>query len=487
MVTSLYLANRNIQAVIGKGGSRVHIDRVCSRQIPEGYLINGVITGETELAEELNTFWKENRLPKNQVELVIGSSQFVTRRITLPKMRERQLREILPLEFADVTGMTDPVIDYMVESENGEKTLTVQAVMAERSFVQNYIELLASIGVKVTAVRVSRFCVQKALRSLNQLKDKTCVVMMMDGSVISSNLWNRGTSVYASQRRVMGEPGTVECAQEIARVLNNMIQFSSTQNLPEKIREVYFAGISEEDFQVYSRAVQEMNLGITPARLEQASCVKVKKNSGISFDGYLPQVGCMLPGQKDVNLAVQVKKKALTEKRSEKWKKYLVAPAICLVFFLGLTGVMQKTEKDVRRQLRELNVYLNDAQNLEQTVQDDLLKAENVQLQSQVDALNAAAELMDTYPQLSSDVLMQIQEYAKEQKAELQFCTYQAAEGALLMEASAAEIEQIHAFLEQLEQSGLFAQLQYPGYEYKEKEELYEICVTGYFAGEKES
>lgn len=65
MITSVYLSNNNIRAVVGQSsGKRIRIRNVYSRQIQEGSLINGVITNESQLSEELAAFWSENQLPK---------------------------------------------------------------------------------------------------------------------------------------------------------------------------------------------------------------------------------------------------------------------------------------------------------------------------------------------------------------------------------------------------------------------------------------
>ena len=77
MTTSVYLSNNNINAVVGSGGGKIRVKRVCSTQIPEGSLINGIITNEADLAEQLKEFWAANKLPKKDVSLVINSSQFV--------------------------------------------------------------------------------------------------------------------------------------------------------------------------------------------------------------------------------------------------------------------------------------------------------------------------------------------------------------------------------------------------------------------------
>ena len=96
MITSVYLSNNNIRAVVGQSsGKKIRIRNVYSRQIQEGSLINGVITNESQLSEELATFWSENQLPKKRVELVISSSEFVMKTVTLPVSGKKKTLELL--------------------------------------------------------------------------------------------------------------------------------------------------------------------------------------------------------------------------------------------------------------------------------------------------------------------------------------------------------------------------------------------------------
>ena len=56
----------------------------CQTELPEGCLINGVITNEADLTAALKEFFTANKLPMNRVALIAGGSQFMHRILTLP-------------------------------------------------------------------------------------------------------------------------------------------------------------------------------------------------------------------------------------------------------------------------------------------------------------------------------------------------------------------------------------------------------------------
>ena len=76
-LTSLYLCSRTVYAAVGSptaGGAR--ITAAAQMQLPEGCLINGVITNEADLADALKAFFAQNKLPASRVALIAGGSQF---------------------------------------------------------------------------------------------------------------------------------------------------------------------------------------------------------------------------------------------------------------------------------------------------------------------------------------------------------------------------------------------------------------------------
>ena len=71
MVTSVYLSNNTVRVLEGTGGrSSLAVGRICELQLPEGCLINGVITNAQGLEAELKEFWAENKLSKKNIMLV---------------------------------------------------------------------------------------------------------------------------------------------------------------------------------------------------------------------------------------------------------------------------------------------------------------------------------------------------------------------------------------------------------------------------------
>ena len=95
LLTSLYLCSRTVYAAVGTPtGSGARVLAAAQTELPEGCLINGVITNEADLTAALKEFFTANKLPMNRVALIAGGSQFMHRILTLPAMSEKKRRAI---------------------------------------------------------------------------------------------------------------------------------------------------------------------------------------------------------------------------------------------------------------------------------------------------------------------------------------------------------------------------------------------------------
>ncbi len=483
MTTSVYLSNNNINAVVGSGGKKIRVRRVCTTQIPEGSLINGIITNEADLAEQLKEFWTTNKLPKKDVALVINSSQFVLKTLTMPKSNDKKIREVLPMEFGDVSDQKEPILDYMLEIAD-KKNISVHAVMAEKSFVQGYINLFAGFGVKVTSISVARTCRNKLLGTLKQLREKTCVIHMIDGTSINSMLWVNGTSVYSTQRRVFCEAGTAQFGVELARLVNNIQQFAITQQIQQKIETVYLAGMQQEEFNVYRDAILETGPEWSCELLQPEKHIRMPKGMEADYSRFLAEMGNLIKVKQDINLVPFAKKKVKKKEGSgpRVWKRYVIPPVIFFVACASVTGVLFYQEHQKKQELEELNAYINDPANIDLCDRADILQQQIAELGRKVSQIQWVEGCIQSYPYMNSNVLLELDSCAQAQAVELEVRSYEASSGNLSVDAKAEEVTLINQFIDMLEASGIFDSVEYSGYTYDESARLYTINVNCYLS-----
>ncbi len=252
-LTSLYLCSRTVYAAVGSPTARgARITAAASTQLPEGCLINGVITNEADLAEALKAFFADNKLPTGRVALIAGGSQFMHRIMELPAMSEKKRLAVLSHELSSSGAETTaPLDDYMLLSRDAKtRTDTVLATRVEQSVIAGYDALAKDAGFKLTCIDLGLAAPIKAVRTIPALQKGTFVVLQFDDDTISACLFVQGQYTYSTRSRLFNPRGTAESGTEIAQKLSGLIQFHIASKSEHQIDTVYFAGADAKDFTV---------------------------------------------------------------------------------------------------------------------------------------------------------------------------------------------------------------------------------------------
>lgn len=252
-LTSLYLCSRTVYAAVGSPTARgARITAAASTQLPEGCLINGVITNEADLAEALKAFFADNKLPTGRVALIAGGSHFMHRIMELPAMSEKKRLAVLSHELSSSGAETTaPLDDYMLLSRDAKtRTDTVLATRVEQSVIAGYNALAKDAGFKLTCIDLGLAAPIKAVRTIPALQNGTFVVLQFDDDTISACLFVQGQYTYSTRSRLFNPRGTAESGTEIAQKLSGLIQFHIASKSEHQIDTVYFAGADAKDFTV---------------------------------------------------------------------------------------------------------------------------------------------------------------------------------------------------------------------------------------------
>lgn len=252
-LTSLYLCSRTVYAAVGSPTARgARITAAASTQLPEGCLINGVITNEADLAEALKAFFADNKLPTGRVALIAGGSQFMHRIMELPAMSEKKRLAVLSHELSSGGAETTaPLDDYMLLSRDAKtRTDTVLATRVEQSVIAGYDALAKDAGFKLTCIDLGLAAPIKAVRTIPALQNGTFVVLQFDDDTVSACLFVQGQYTYSTRSRLFNPRGTAESGTEIAQKLSGLIQFHIASKSEHQIDTVYFAGADAKDFTV---------------------------------------------------------------------------------------------------------------------------------------------------------------------------------------------------------------------------------------------
>ena len=204
---------------------------------------------------------------------------------------------------------------------------------------------------------------------------------------------------------------------------------------------------------------------------------------GSSFSDYVSPISGLMAAKETMNLAdgFPSLKKGGKEK-GELWK-YLLPPAAAFLVMGGILAAFL-----IRNSFYETKLTgLLDLQNSQAAVMG---MEESRNLSSRVNTLSALlAQISDlndarkSYPKADTSVLEAVED-AAEGLVSVQIKGYQADTGSLSIVAYAARVDDISPYIDALEETGMFRELSYSGYQLQNMgdQSAYKIQLTGYLA-----
>lgn len=267
-LTSLYLCSRTVYAAVGSPTAKgARITAAAAAQLPEGCLINGVITNEADLAGALKAFFARHKLPTGRVALIVGGSQFVHRVISLPAMSEKKRLAVLAHELSSGGAETTaPLDDYMLLAHDAKtRADTVLATRVEQSVIAGYAALAAPI---------------KAVRTIPALQSETFVLLHFDDDTVSACLFVKGQYTYSTRSRLFNPRGSAESGAEIAQKLSGILQFHIAGKSENPITTVYFAGADADDLAVCRPGCEALALRV--AQFPDSPTVKLPEGTALA-------------------------------------------------------------------------------------------------------------------------------------------------------------------------------------------------------------
>lgn len=486
MSTVIFLSNRDVKAMTGTvRGGQVIVSGVCSAQAPEGSIINGQVIDEEAFDEFLENFWKENELPKRDVILVLGSSQAVTRILQVPRMSHRKLMNHLPREFAASEERSDPAFGYVDLGHEGTM-VNLAATMIDRGDLEPHILRFKHMGVKLRAMGTSTAASILAMDRLSYLKDKTCIVQMLDGMSLVNILYVDGKYFQYSSNRIFGDRGTPAFGIECARSISNLQQFLKTQQVEEAITNIYLGGeFQDEDVDICRESILQMDDSLEVDKLceEQGGSIRFHVADSAAFERYAILAGGFLIPNKDCNLLRQYHRDPESLKRRREMMRFIAPAAGAFVLFAAV-GITQAAIWFSRTE--EVNLqfdYLGNQEAIENAAEYDRLTMENASLSSRTGIVTRTMDSINSYPIYTSRVKQGIAECAAGVAA-ADITGFEQVTGLVSVDASSANAEGAYQFVDRLEsRSDLFMSVYYDGFQYDERSGLWKASVKCYLAG----
>jgi len=150
--------------------------------IPENYIIEGIVTEPEKLAELVKKYFANGvwgKITAKRVCTSLPESKIFTRTITLPHMTGRELADAVTWEASQTIpmAMTDLFLDWQVIGPSTEdpKSDEIIYAAAPKAIVNSYIQLFALLGMEIDGIETSLTAI---IRSVVPKKNKDAVLLV---------------------------------------------------------------------------------------------------------------------------------------------------------------------------------------------------------------------------------------------------------------------------------------------------------------------
>lgn len=296
MPTAIYLGNDTIQIVTGRAWrGKLKIKCAYSEPIPEGVMINGIITGELWLRERLLALKQEHKLPRGKLDLVVDSGDILAKTAVVPIVSQAKMKKLVAGEFIDsVADGQNKLYDYSVLLEKNPDGVgaTILCTAAERGLVESYIDLFTGINKNIRSIRLGLDCIISLSRCLSELGEQTYILLLPDGNILISILFVNGSYFFSQRTRLLEERGTPASAAELNQRISYLTQFNKSQNSGGQITHVYLCGLSPKESELPRELERLCEFKVQP--LPSQGIVPNKSARDFLISDYCYTAGCLL-------------------------------------------------------------------------------------------------------------------------------------------------------------------------------------------------
>jgi hypothetical protein len=244
MKSSIYVSTEQIE-VIGYAGRKVK--RYVTYPLPEGTVINGMITDSAFLTECLAAMRLEHPGLFRSPSLIVDGSSILSRRLITPKLNRKRYLQMVRDDFADsIEDSRNLVCGYYKLGSKDEEAILACAV--DKGIVDAYISAFRSAGIKLDSIRVGAEALINMIDARAELKKASFVLTLIDGFTSVSMIFENGNNVFMSRARLYGDTKE-QVFQNVLDNLNGLINFNRSQKFSE-ITQCYYIGVNDADIRL---------------------------------------------------------------------------------------------------------------------------------------------------------------------------------------------------------------------------------------------
>lgn len=475
MSVSIYLSNQIIQVATGTRGKKGALKAIYTTMAPEGSIINGIIMDGESLGNHLKTFWEQNKLPKNDVYLILNSNKIAGKNIEIPNMNPKKTLKFIQREFADMQRGEDENTLAMISVgfDKNSKLRHVYGESAQKEQLKEFLEIFKNFGVKLKGIISGEGSIIGYAQTKLSKAYKTFVLQISNGNIIFNILFVNGEFKYFNSMRCFNEIGTDGYFEDMARSLNQLGQFMQTQRINSPIERVFLCGLEREDMGRYGQAVRDMGTEAVcelldtgfgaGTGLQMASNKAIFAVSGL-FD-------CGPDSNFLTHFSLKNEKESSLDPRVRKYGLIIIVVLIAMLLIFAVTFALRMIRQSKLTELEEYN------QSVSATAMFYDMEAERRDnLAAKYNSINTVVETIESYP-VCNDKVISVLERTAANYASITISSFDADAGKVSFTAKSADVNDIYKYIDRLFEEDIFKDVEHTGYTYDAATDTYNIHV----------
>jgi hypothetical protein len=185
-----------------------------------GWVKGGIVTRPDDVGKALAETIEENKCPRSGVVVALPSTGSGAQVLTLPKVKRRQVNQVVDREIRRLSPGSNPEQDYVFSQMMPKKGTQqeVYALTVPKKNVLNLVEACHAARIKMRAMELEPFCLARAVGCDNGIivhaEEEAIEVVVIEGSFPVSfrsvQVQNGGGSEAAAQLLFTELPRTID-------------------------------------------------------------------------------------------------------------------------------------------------------------------------------------------------------------------------------------------------------------------------------------
>ncbi|MCL2806556.1 MAG: hypothetical protein FWD27_00085 [Coriobacteriia bacterium] len=300
MINTFYCSPSTLNLVMGSASNTaVHVKDFRQIPLPEGAMINGIITNVDIMTDFLETIANEyhlqggatgeNQLLRSPTRIIIQASNIVTKIMEVPPVDEAQMRAFIKREFTQYADASDEdhtiLYDYTVLNQIGPQGgIEILAASSGRDMIEDYRCAFEQATYNVEQIGIAVESLIKLTCLLPHLVGKTYLLTQVEPGRQTNTIFSDGTYRISNGYRLIGEPQSSSWVGEIGQNIASTLQFIRAQRGQTELNNVFLSGINHEAVEHLTQEFGYLNVGMGLLDLSGVITVSEKIGAQRNFE-----------------------------------------------------------------------------------------------------------------------------------------------------------------------------------------------------------